>query len=406
MHKAPEIPTDIELDSSSIWAKLPVIGVVLGVVGLGGLFALFGSNKTHVQFSYLFAFVYWLTIALGAMIIVKIQHVVRAGWVIVIRRLAENIMMTVFVFAALFIPLFIFAHDIYPWMHEEHIDAIIERKLPYLNDTFFYVRAVIYFALWLLFAAVLYQKSTSQDNQAGGDSASRFLWKVGTIGLPVYALSQTFAGFDWVMSLQPHWYSTIFGVYFFAGSILSAWSMLALVSMGLQRSGMLKTAITTEHYHDIGKYMFGFTVFWTYIAFSQFFLIWYANIPETTEFYIHRLHHGWEAISWSMPITHFFVPFFFLLSRHVKRNRICLAVAAVYILFVHMVDLYWLILPTAGAHSEAGSMHIAQDIHIDILAIVGIGGLFFAALGFIMKRNKLLAVGDPRLEESLTHENY
>jgi hypothetical protein len=406
MHKIIEIPRDIEVPETSLWAKLPIIGLVLGVIGLGPLMLMYGSDKINVQFGYLFAFIYWLTIALGAMIIVMIQHVVRSGWVIVVRRIVENMMMTIFVFAALFIPIAIFSHDIYPWMHEADLDAILLKKVPYLNDTFFYVRAVLYFVLWIFFAAALYLKSTSQDNQAGGDSATRFLWKVGTIGLPVYALSQSFAGFDWVMSLQPHWYSTIFGVYFFAGSILAAWSMLALVCMGLQRAGMLKSAITTEHYHDIGKYIFGFTVFWTYIAFSQFFLIWYANIPEETEFFIHRLHHGWGTISWMMPITHFFVPFFFLLSRHVKRSRIGLAVAAVYILFVHLIDIYWLIMPTAGAHGPGEPLHLGEGLLVHGLAWVGIGGFFFAAFGFIMKRNKLLAIGDPRIEESLSHENY
>jgi hypothetical protein len=221
-------------------------------------------------------------------------------------------------------------------------------------------------------------------------------------------LSQTFAAFDWLMSLQPHWYSTIFGVYFFAGSMLFTFSFMVLILLGLQKAGALRNVVTTEHYHDLGKFMFGFTVFWAYIGFSQFMIIWYANIPEEVEFYYHRLAHGWEFVSWMMPITHFFVPFLFLLSRHVKRHRTGLAVGAVWIIVMHIIDIYWLVMPNFAAHGLKVGEH-APHMHVnvgDIGALIGVFGIFLAVFGFLLNRNSLAASGDPRFEESLAHENY
>ena len=167
----------------------------------------------------------------------------------------------------------------------------MKAKAPYLNEGFFFIRAGAYFVLWTLLALVYYRRSVAQD--AGGKKEmTKLLVVLSPMGIAIYALSQTFAAFDWLMSLQPHWYSTIFGVYFFAGSMLFTFSFMALVLMGLQKAGALTNVVTTEHYHDLGKFMFGFTVFWAYIGFSQFMLIWYANIPEEVEFYYHRLDHA------------------------------------------------------------------------------------------------------------------
>lgn len=394
-------PEDIDLPSSTFWAKLPMIGLVLGAIGLAGTFATWGSNREYLAHSYLFAFAVWLSVALGCLGFVVIQHVVRAGWSVSVRRLFENGMAPLWVFAVLFIPVAILGHDLFPWTHKDHIDAVLERKLPYLNDSFFYVRAAIYFAVWIALSMILYKKSTEQD--AGGDvkKSVHTLWKVSAAGVILYGLSQTFASFDWLMSLQPHWYSTMFGVYFFAGSMLGAYSFITLVAMGLQRQGLLKTAITTEHYHDLGKFLFGHTIFWAYIAFSQFMLIWYASIPEEVEFFYVRMEHGWAALSYLLPISNFFVPFFFLLSRHMKRRRSTLAIGAVYIFAVHVLDVYWLVMPTVH-HSHFPN----ANLWIDAAALIGVGGVFLAAFGFYLNKNKLLAVGDPRLAESLAHENY
>lgn len=409
MQHANELPTDIEIPQTSLWAKLPIIGAVLAVVGLGiTATSLSSDTPDRFYFSYLFGFAFSLSIALGSMAFVILQHITRAGWSAAVRRIGELSMMTIPTFALLFIPIALGAHSLYEWTHTDQLDEILHKKAGYLNTTFWGIRAVVYFAVWSLIAWFLYSRSKAQDNadDATREKLSRAMWKFCAAGIFLFGLSQTFASFDWLMSLQPHWYSTIFGVYFFAGSILAAYSFMTLIAMGLQKAGVLKTAITTEHYHDLGKFVFGHTVFWAYIGFSQFFLIWYANIPEETVFFLDRLDHGWQNVSYALPVVHFALPFLFLLSRHIKRNRTTLAIGATWMLFVHAIDLYWLIMPNFGAHG-GDSSHKGFHLSLtDVTALLGVFGIFLAVLGVLMRRNKVIAIGDPRLQESLAHENY
>jgi hypothetical protein len=415
-------PTDITVPPTSLWAKLPVIGAVMAVIGLGATFAaLGGDGKERALFSYLWAFEYCLSIALGALGFVLIQHVVRAGWSTVLRRVAETAMATLPVFILLFIPIAtVGLHVLYPWTHEE--DEFLARKRWFLTEGAWFTRAAIYFIIWSALAFFLYTRSTKIDSvtdRAQRDSLTRSMWGVSAAGILLYGLSQSFQAIDWLKSLMPHWYSTMWGVYFFAGSIVSFYAFTTLVLMGLQRAGMVKEAVTTEHFHDLGKFMFGHTVFWAYIGFSQFMLQWYANIPEETEFFMHRTHGGWAPISYLLPIVHFFVPFLWLLSRHMKRNRKTLAIGAIWILFAHAYDLYWIVLPnvTGAAAGSPEASHGAQPNEhaagvvshfaphwLDITAFIGVAGLFLAAFGFLLNRNKVVAINDPRLEESLVHE--
>lgn len=402
-------PTDLDIPADSLWAKLPVLGAVLAVVGLGATFAgAGGEHKARAMFGYLWAYELVLSIALGALGFVLLEHVTRAAWSVVVRRVGETAMATLPLFALLWLPIGLMGmHDLYPWTHEN--DAILERKRWFLSEGFFFARAGFYFVVWSLLGWFLYSTSVKRDaaaTEAERDALTRRMWGVSAAGIVLWGLTQSFQAIDWLMSLQPHWYSTIFGVYFFAGSILAFMAFLILVSMGLQKAGVLKSAITTEHFHDLGKYLFGYTIFWAYIAFSQFVLIWYANIPEETEFYMVRLEGGWETISYALPVLHFFVPFLFLLSRHVKRNRLMLAIAAVWLLVLHAADLYWLVLPNFGSHGgESHGSHLAFS-WVDGAALVGVAGLFLAAFGSLLRRNKALAINDPRLVESLAHENY
>jgi hypothetical protein len=235
---------------------------------------------------------------------------------------------------------------------------------------------------------------------------SKKMWMIAAPGIILYALTQSFQAIDWNMSLQPHWYSTIFGVYYFAASVQAYFALMALVTMGLQSAGVLKKALTTEHFHDLGKFTFGFTIFWAYIAVSQFLLIWYANMPEETEFYMLRLEGGWDLVSYALPVLHFFVPFLFLLSRHVKRSRIGLGIGATWVLVMYLVDMYWLILPNFGIHGEGHhEAHLAVS-WLDATALLGVGGVFLATFGYFLARNKVVAINDPRLGESLVHENF
>ena len=404
---APAKPTDITIPEGSLWAKLPLIGGVLAVICLGATLGMAGGeHRARAMFSYLWAFELYLGFALAALGFLLIDTVARAAWSVTMRRITETMAATLPFFAVLFIPIIAIGyHELYPWTHES--DTVLDKKRWFLSDGFFMGRAAVYFVIWSILALVMYRASVANDTTddfAVRERRVRRIWGVAAGGIFLYALTQSFAAIDWMMSLQPHWYSTIFGVYFFAASVQAYFALMALIVMALQRGGVLKDAVTTEHFHDLGKYAFGFTIFWAYIAFSQFILIWYANIPEETEFYLVRLHGGWAGISYALPVLHFFVPFFFLLSRHVKRKRMGLALGAVYILFMYMVDFYWLILPNfkvEGAHES--HLHIMWT---DITALLGMGGAFFAVFAFILKRNRVIAINDPRLEESLVHENY
>jgi hypothetical protein len=425
-------PVDITIPATSLWAKLPIIGGTMAVVGLAATIgSMFGHDKDRAVFSYLFAFEWVLSLALGGLAFTLIQHATRAGWSAVVRRVAETAMATLPLFALLFLPiLFIGFHDLYPWSHEN--DEILSRKRWWLGGengsmTKFAIRAVLFFGIWTLLSQVLYRKSVAQDTLAAGDpkrdALSKQMWAFSAGGIFLFALSQSFAAVDWLMSLQPHWYSTIYGVYYFAGSMVGFFSFLALVMMGLHKAGLLKTAVTTEHFHDVGKFMFGFTVFWAYIAFSQFILIWYANIPEETEFYMIRAEGGWRALSYAMPFVHFFMPFLYLVSRHVKRSRTGLFIGAVWLSCVHAYDLFWNVMPNQGLHgdkhgdvaghaaevvSEFGLHHISHfSIHwLDLTAMLGVLGAFLAVFGWLLKKNAVICIGDPRLVESMRHENY
>lgn len=406
-HSQVSKPLDITIPASSLWAKLPLIGGVLAVVGLGATLAAgSGEHGARAMFSYLWAFAAVLGLALGALGFVLIDHSVRAQWSTVVRRIAETMIASLPLFAVLFVPIATLGfHSLYAWTHET--DEILEKKRWFLTSGFFMARAGFYFVVWGGLGTLLHRLSVRQDSLghdlAARDAVTHTLRKVSAIGIFLWALTLSFAAIDWLMSLQPHWYSTIFGLYYFAASILSFFAFMTLVAMGLQKAGLLKDAITTEHYHDLGKYVFGFTVFWAYIAFSQFILIWYANIPEETEFYMVRMEGGWHAISYALPVLHFGVPFFFLLSRHMKRNRTMLAIACVWTLVMHLVDMYWLVLPTSGGHGAHAHLALSWT---DFTALIGIAGAFLAVFGLFLKKNAVVCINDPRLEDSLAHENF
>ena len=394
---------DVNLPQKGLWRSLPKISGAIGLLFLIitiALAATAGDGGAQRQyFSYLVAFMYFLSIALGGLFFVVIQYTTRAGWSVVVRRIAENFMATLPLFALLFIPIALNVETIFSeWVHPHgHHKTLIEKKAGYLNISFFMVRAVVFLAIWSALAWWFRKMSVAQDKTGDHELTKKMqLWS--PIGIALFALTSTFAAFDWIMSLDPAWFSTIFGVYFFAGSVVAILASMIVVVILLRRSGALRGVVTTEHDHDLGKLLFGFTVFWTYIAFSQFFLIWYANIPEETMWYYHRTLGSWGTVSTILFVCHFIIPFFFLLSHHTKRRPATLLFGAIWMLVVHYIDLYWLIMPTTD--------HAVHFQAADITAMIGVGGLFVAAFGYWSGRDALIPVKDPRLSESRGHQNY
>jgi putative effector of murein hydrolase LrgA (UPF0299 family) len=402
---------DIELESRPLAhgaPRLAAIAFALGLVGLGGAILLGRRAGWDIFFrSYLMNYAYVLSLALGGLFFVMLQHVVRAGWSVSIRRLAELVAGTLPWLALLFIPLLIPVvtglQGVYEWANPAAVqaDATLQWKSPYLNVPFFIVRCVAYFGLWTLLAWYCLRQSIAQDGSAAAQHTLR-LERISAPGLVLFGFSVSFFAVDTLMSLNPHWFSTIWGVYYFSGSVVGFLALFVLLISGVRRAGRLRHAVTKEHYHDLGKLAFGFVVFWAYIAFSQYLLIWYANIPEETVWY--RPRQGdtwWIGISLLLLFGHFVAPLLALMSRGAKRRPYLLVAAAVWLLAMHWLDLYYVVAPRPWVTG-----HATAPLHAtDLLLLLGLGGVFLAVLIWPMSRRSLLAQRDPRLAESLSYEN-
>lgn len=416
-HKAQLHDLDMHVAPNSRWRQAPVAFLALGLVGLTLWATHWQQHAVASMHAYLFAFVTYLCVALGCLVFVLLQHLSRASWSVVVRRLAESAAATLPLFVLLLIPILLGQDQLFVWHHMPH-DPLVQAKSPYLNGPFFVARSLLYGLLFAAMGAWFYALSVKQDDGKHPQVSLR-MRAATPVALVLFGLCVTFAAFDWIMSLQPHWYSTIFGVLIFAGCVISGLSFLIVLCVALQISGYLP-CVRAQHYYDLGKLLFGFTVFWAYISFSQFMLYWYAAIPEEIAFYHHRLHGFWQTVSWAMPITHFFLPFFMLLSRWAKRHRVVLSAAALWTLVMHALHMAWLVLPTiaehahidaAHGHADGGALDIAHasELSADMVqlagaslwALLGIGGLFVAAVLLILLRRSLVPVGDPLLHESL-----
>ncbi len=374
---------------------------MLMVAAVGLVLAVIGWMVDHDRFfhAYLTAFVFWTSLGLGALFFTMLHHLVGARWSVVVRRIAESIMMTLPYMAALLIPALLGMHSLYHWSHADAVahDHALQAKSGYLNATFFIIRSVVYFGIWSYLAFRLYRLSLEQD-KGDREEITAQMKKVSAYGMLLFAVTITYAAFDWLMSLDPHWYSTIFGVYFFAGGLLSFIALITLIILMLQRKGILVGTITVEHYHDLGKLMFAFVVFWTYIGFSQYFLIWYGNIPEETIWYLKRWEGSWQTVSMVILFGHFVLPFVALLFRATKRASAALWMLTIWILLMHWTDMYWLVYPSLL--KEGASIG-----WIEPSAMLLVGGVFLWAFWQRFSRSPLVPVKDPKLEASIHHVN-
>jgi hypothetical protein len=389
------------------------------------VYGYFAVGAKQLAFSYQVAYVYLSSLLLGSLFWVMIHHLVGAHWSVVIRRFFENNTRFLPIFMLLgALPLLGWLPELFKWADPEATqhglhgavkvgeDHLWAAKQPWLSRGFFTLRFIGYCLLWILISRGMARLSEAQDTT--GDS--RFSEKMGSRsswGMIILALTSTFFAFDWMMSLDYQWFSTIFGVYYWAGTLNCSMALMVLITLLFHSTGRLKNTITIEHIHDMGKIMFGFTIFWTYISFSQYFLYWYANIPEETFWYQNRriggrLEGNWNTYSWALFFGKFLIPFFFLLRRKMKRTKSAMFVAALWIMAFHYLDLYWQIMPNfQNAHDHPSGVTAIHFHWLDAATLVAL--LSLAALWVVNREwtaRPLIPVGDPRLEESLHHKNH
>jgi hypothetical protein len=388
--------------------------LVCAFVGLFGAILLGYRDYVHTEslrrflFAYLVSFMFFLTISLGGLAFVMIQHLVKAGWSVNVRRIAEwtasSIPVMAFLSAPIVISVFLTKGDLYRWAGGTVSgEPLTGFKHVYLNPVFFTARIIFYFVVWSFLGVWFWKQSTKQD-RTGDWMITEKMAAVAAPGLVIFAITMTGGAFDFLMSLDPHWSSTIFGVYFFAECMIANFAVVTLTAMFLQCKGFLRESITTEHFHDLGKYLFGFTFFWGYIAYSQYMLQWYGNMPEETEWWRRRGAttvaadvNGWTWVVVALLIGHLLIPFAGLLSRHVKRSRKGLAFWAVWQLGFVWVDMLFLVMPELN-----GKFHFS---FIDIAAFLGIGGVFVSVVLRRAAHHSLRPLHDPRLADSLQFEN-
>lgn len=367
------------------------VGLVAAVLCAGGAL-IFPPSFFR---AYLSAYIFWVGIPVGCLALLMLHHLVGGRWGFMIQRILEAAIQTLPLMALLFIPLFFGLPDLYPWARTEVVaaDPLLQQKAAFLNVPFFIARAVVYFAVWIVLGRLLVTWSLQQDRTAD-DTLTLRLQRLSGPGLALYGLTVSFAAIDWMMSLEPKWYSTIFGMMFMVSFGLAALAMAILATRFLETEKPLAHVASPDRWHDLGNLLLALVMFWAYLSFSQFLLIWSENLTEEIPWYLHRIGGGWEWVAIALILFQFGLPFVLLLSRTTKRNSQILATVAGAILFMHWLDTIWMIAPSfypAGFH-----------LHwLDIAAPVAIGGLWLAAFIGHLEARSLLPLHDPRFTELL-----
>lgn len=369
-----------------------IVSVILCVLG-------YVQDPDRFYRSYLVAFTFTSAIGLGAFFFVMVLYMSGSAASVTVRRIMENVMVTLPVGAILFLPLIFGLKHVYPWANPAVVagSETLRKKSSFLTENFFTLRTYIYFLVWSVWIFAIYHQSTKQDSQRS-IRQMKVIARWSAPGLLLVILVGTLAAYDWLMSVQPTWYSTIFGLYYLSGGALAFMSVVTLVCLAFRRAGILTQSINIEHYHDLGKWLFATTCFYTYIAFAQYLLIWYANIPEETQFYRVRSHGEWLYISLALPFLRFLIPFFVLVSRPAKRNLTIIGMVAGWSLLMEFLDMYWIVMPV---HYPNGPQIHWMDF-ATIAATVSICGLQFWNR---FRRHKMVPVGDLRFEQGLHFEN-
>lgn len=384
-------------DLNRVSTRALIVGVVFTLVLIIGAF----FDRTEFFRAYLIGFVFWIGITIGSLALLMLQHLTSGVWGLVMRRVLEASTRTLPLMMVLFIPIVFGLKLIYPWTNSGFMQQTeaLRIKASYLSPTFFLGRVVIYFLLWSVLAWLLNWLSLQQDRTAQKRIRKRLQFVSGP-GLVFLIISITFAAVDWVMSLEPAWFSTIYGLIFVAAWALSALAFTIIVMSWLSQRAPMDAVVQRAHFHDWGNLLLALVMLWTYFAFSQYLIIWSGNLPEETSWYVARKHGGWGVIALAIVILQFALPFLTLLSRAAKKSGQRLAMLAVLILVMRVVDVIWLIEPAFYPEH----FHLSW---MDAVAPIAIGGLWIGWFTWQLQKRPLLAINDPQIERALepAHEH-
>jgi hypothetical protein len=370
------------------------IGAVLAVIG----FVMSGLDRFYE--AYLVAWVYWTGVGLGSLALLMLQHLSGGAWGVVIRRILEAATRTLPVMAVLGLPILLGMGHLYHWSDAEvaAADPMIRDKAAYLNVPFFIVRYVLYFAIWSFLALRLSAWSAEQD-RTGDPALVSKMSRLSGGGLLVFGLTVTFAVVDWTMSVNPHWFSTMWGLLYIVGQGLSALAFAIAVLVMLSKQAPLDRVINSSHLHDLGKLLFAFIMLWAYLSFSQFIIIYSANTQEEIPHYWVRAQNGWQWVGWALVAFHFVLPYVLLLSRDIKRDWRRLSVIASFVVGIRLLDYYWHVAP----EFHTGGLSLSL---IDIALPIALGGVFVMLFTMQLKGRPLVPLQDAGLAKALTHHTH
>ena len=386
-------PTEPKEIRKTMPPRITRLGWILLGAGLVLSAAAYSVDGVRSSFNNVVLFMFMASLAGGAVFLIALEYLAGAVWSVPMRRVNEMLAALVFVVPLVAIPMFFNMHDLFHWTHAEVVkaDPVLSGKQPYLNVEFFVIRFAAIFVLWWIFAFFFRRNSSKQDTTRD-PNLTKINIRLGALFMPVFAITVTILAVDWAMSLEPHWFSTIFGVYYFSGTVLAAVAAGTYIIVRLHEAGALPN-LRRDHFYSLGALQFAFVNFWAYIAFSQFLLIWYANLPEETYWFMARWKNGWEIVSILLIVVQFAVPYFFLLSQDSKMDPRRLKFMSLWIVAAHFVDLYWLIMPTYTKEFAIGWI----ELGFPLVAI----GLVIVVVAFLMKRTNLVPIGDPKLQRGL-----
>lgn len=379
-------------------SKYFLIGLVTLLIGIVLCGLSFATNAQRTYFDLIIVLLAVLSVGFGAMFLLALEYIVGADWSVPFRRVTEITATVILIAPLVALPLLLNLNQMFVWLNPQIIlDEYVAKKIPYLNQNFFIIRTLVIFALMFVFYFLFVVRSFKQDNNPN-PNATKLSAKISAIFMPIFAISITVSSLDWVMSLHPKWFSTIFGVYYFAGSVLTALAVITFISLHLKEKGFLSNKLNEDHYYNFGALMFAFVNFWSYIAFSQFLLIWYANIPDETLWYMDRSKDGWMVISIGLIFIKFVIPYFALLSKPSKSDPTRLKIVSIWLIIANFYDLYFLIMPEYGKLAGVkGPMFSWNEIAIPFLFI----GLITVVFALVAKNRNLMAIGDPKIKKGL-----